>query len=566
MIGEAGEQLKQDTKNRDIPQDQRHSHEIKNATFDRKMEAESPKSNTHAANSPKVSISVSQNPAGQFAETSLHNAWENDDVDLSSTFKRVITELEREAHHAFMQRIVGNPDNRDKMNELIDYVRAHHEGLRALLHEPSFDIHAVRDMTTLYTKSRRYEKDIASALSSAASANIGEIITILDEDVEDSEQYDTTLGLLDMVWDTPQVQKQAVDALVRNIKKIKKVVDKKQITSVNYIERIFQFGDKDQKRSALFTTLTEGDIDDILNMIKSIPYEQKNGFQLVVSDIFDSELTRLELDSTSIKNDWENSTPDIENRTVLNMASIERLELERPGLVKVLHDEFGISDFSRYPDSVLIRQYDERNNTNLPYGVVIYPKGDHNGAFYQDSQVFTGLVDALSGRYALRIYEAGSRLQVAKCLARANARYNKGGEGHKISFGILGGHGTVDSIWFGSDTREGEDGGLAEDKFGAITSDDLPAEKSTIAGRIVGEYFEIHPSIVLVSCSTGQANANKGFARTMSELNAEVTGPDRDSAVKSISVSFDENGKAHLSAIYRNDAIAHTFTAGELLS
>ncbi len=78
-----------------------------------------------------------------------------------------------------------------------------------------------------------------------------------------------------------------------------------------------------------------------------------------------------------------------------NLPSLANLEAQRHGIGKVLQEEFGINDFARYPEELLIEQYDTRNRSDLPYGVIINPWYDHNGAFYGNTGVWQILFKAL---------------------------------------------------------------------------------------------------------------------------------------------------------------------------
>lgn len=79
-----------------------------------------------------------------------------------------------------------------------------------------------------------------------------------------------------------------------------------------------------------------------------------------------------------IKESWMNYGQSEHNRDFFgrNIDSIVDLERLRPGICKTLNQEFGIIFFGRYPVDVLIAQYDERNNTSMPYGAVIFPHSD----------------------------------------------------------------------------------------------------------------------------------------------------------------------------------------------
>lgn len=225
------------------------------------------------------------------------------------------------------------------------------------------------------------------------------------------------------------------------------------------------------------------------------------------------------------------------NLKVKNLEMIINLEAKRPGISKILSEEFGISHFARYPEELLVRQYDQRN-TYVPYGVIMYPTGDDNGAFYNQTEILRNFGQQIEGRYAVRVYEAGGKYEAAKSFAKANKKY---GSGYKISFAVIGGHGSPTSINF---AREGTE------STRLINSD----IRGKGLARLAKDYFVEAPSVALFSCGTGMNPSGidlKGMASEMSELGAEVVAPDFLRVhVKSLDAIFDGDGKIHLSATY----------------
>lgn len=205
-----------------------------------------------------------------------------------------------------------------------------------------------------------------------------------------------------------------------------------------------------------------------------------------------------------------------------NLMAIDKIGEARPEACRILQEEFNINDFYRYPQPVLIEQYDQRDRTDLPYGVVFFPKNDHNSAFYQQNQMFLMLFEQLGDRYALRIAEGESKIEIIMLLRKLDRKY---GEHHKISFAILGGHGNPNGILFGG----------TEEKH-KLKTEDLVDPRAAKTSR----YFVEHPTIILSSCSTG---FNAGIGQELSKvLHARVIAPDKDSALKYIEAKIGENG------------------------
>jgi hypothetical protein len=134
-----------------------------------------------------------------------------------------------------------------------------------------------------------------------------------------------------------------------------------------------------------------------------------------------------------------------------NLEAFINLEYNEPGITKYLSDKYGITAFGRYPAGMLLEQKANVANQERPYGIVLYPKDDWNGAFHQEEEIFDNLRRSLKDdpnlqSYLLRVYECGSKKDIAKALIDLDKSY---GTSHKIAFAIIGGHGTKESINFG---------------------------------------------------------------------------------------------------------------------
>jgi hypothetical protein len=169
-----------------------------------------------------------------------------------------------------------------------------------------------------------------------------------------------------------------------------------------------------------------------------------------------------------------------------------------------------------------MQQFKEKDVTDKPYGVILFPRTDHNGAFYNDVQKFRDLLEQLKGEFLLRVVECESKIDIARALIKFDKKYNlPGGKGQKISLLIIGGHGTEKSIQFGDKS----------DEMHRLVSSDL-------GGRGLhktGKFFEDNPTIILESCSTG---ANRGIAQELSDIfDAKVIAPEVPTTVMSYHAS-----------------------------
>ena len=234
---------------------------------------------------------------------------------------------------------------------------------------------------------------------------------------------------------------------------------------------------------------------------------------------------------------WAKSGPDFDQVIDKNLTAITKLENVRPGASEFLYREFGIADFGRYPTQLLNAQYEEADSLDKPYGVILFPRNDRNGAFYDNNFAFNELFERLQGEFGLRVVECEGKMDVARALIALNKKYNPAdGNGHKISLAIIGGHGTENSIRFGG----------GDERHALFTPD--------LMGRGVqrtSEFFEGNPTFILVSCSTG---ADKGIGQKLSEvMGAKVIAPKVPTSIDEYQVGKRRGGKFRFNARYFDD-------------
>lgn len=145
------------------------------------------------------------------------------------------------------------------------------------------------------------------------------------------------------------------------------------------------------------------------------------------------------------------------------------------------------------------------------------------------------LYQDLQGGYHIRIIEAKSKIDIARKLIELDRRY---GAQHKISFAIIGGHGTENSIQFGDYSYHETNKLLTEDLMG-------------YGVRRTKHFFEEKPTIILESCSTG---ARSGIGQKLSrQIGARVIAPAQPSNTKSLHGSI-KQGKLIIDAEYYDTA------------
>lgn len=268
---------------------------------------------------------------------------------------------------------------------------------------------------------------------------------------------------------------------------------------------------------------------------KKVKYEHRQSWDLPDDlSMFKSILGHIDfgksgLDFTVLQDGWRKAGGKIEI-LLKNLQTIYLLESQEPGICKTLMKEFGIVNFGRYPTELLFRAYDERDNKKDPYGIIIYPVADHNGAFYQHPWAFRELSKQLAtNNYQLRVYE-GSKIGYARALISANRRYQ-----HKISFAIIGGHGNPSSFRIDAKVSNSRtDSGHTVTQEEADTRHVVTKEEIAKLGFSgIADYFEPNPTIILLSCSTGEKD---GIAQEMSKVGAKVLAPNKPAILKEMRV------------------------------
>lgn len=259
------------------------------------------------------------------------------------------------------------------------------------------------------------------------------------------------------------------------------------------------------------------------------------------------------LDSKKLVKTWAHNSRRKEKKSVVerNLENIKILESKHPGSSKQLFEEFGIENFGRYPPEVLLQQYENRNNKDLPYGVMIMNKADHNGAFYYDTQVIDDMNKQLEDvGYGIRIIECNSKIDMLSSLDNLNTRY---GKNQKMEFAVIGAHGNRTGILLGrpssnfahffSDLAQGF---FKSSKY-TLNRGDM---NKPIFQRLKG-YFKENPTWLLWSCSTGKRF--RGIGKKISkELGAQVIAPDKPFSIHSVTITKDREDRLQFNQKYEN--------------
>lgn len=224
----------------------------------------------------------------------------------------------------------------------------------------------------------------------------------------------------------------------------------------------------------------------------------------------------------------------------MNLKTMVDLESQIPGICSVLYSEFGITDFARYPRSLLVAQYEDRDKKDsTPYGVIVFPKADWNEAFYKKANVLEELQDKLEGRYRIRAFEIGGVPELIGVLNRSRKKWGE------ISFAIIGGHGTPRSIRFG----------VEDNARGTLKKEDVERQGASA----VKTAFVESPTIILSSCSTGELG---GIGQEISRIGGKVIAPQLPTHPESIDPIFLSDGKVDFRVKY-NKTVSNEYSMGE---
>lgn len=361
-------------------------------------------------------------------------------------------------------------------------------------------------------------RQISVKVYTAVTEVLGRNLPLLEDKLHSETAYESchALEALGILSSHPtKLAKRAVATLMRHDGVI--VENLKQVPTCfsarRAVEGVLDGGDKEQ-REKMIQQLTElidvepDKTDDLVWLFHSSTYHELRSLARRTTI---KRLAAYGLQPEKLMEAWrESDARDAENQDQkeyawvlrLNLGRIIELEKERPGSTKYLAEEFDIQSFGRYPREILLRQFDERENTSLPYGIFIFPKYDRNGTFYTMPAI-SELAWELENDYLIRVVEVGSNLELVKTLRKLNQKY---GRGQKIAFGLICAHGSADSLTWG---RNHQDKTMTEDL------------DHRLVNRLL-KYFTDHPIFIFFSCLTG-----RNFAQVVSEkMGAKVYAPD----------------------------------------
>ena len=233
---------------------------------------------------------------------------------------------------------------------------------------------------------------------------------------------------------------------------------------------------------------------------------------------------------------WQDSTYDKPEqfslgvqKNLLIMQELARQCGEKA--IAYLKDHFGIYDFGRYPSEILARQYKTRDVVDAPYGIILNPAGDQDGAFYNDYFLWRELgiqLSDLEPPIILRVTEADNKREVGRLALSLAEKYGA------ARFGIIGGHGNRDGITLG------RGGGMYR-----LELQDAEGKGVQRAGR---RLFEEGATIILNTCHGGDEEESIG-KRFAAKTDFAIIGANTATSIKTIEVEIRDN-KPHFTVEY----------------
>lgn len=216
-----------------------------------------------------------------------------------------------------------------------------------------------------------------------------------------------------------------------------------------------------------------------------------------------------------------------------NFREIKALESKRPGICRVLAEDFGIRDFGRYPTALLIDQFDFRNDKERPYGLLMFSYDDWDGGLYNSVGTYSKLYEDLKGQALLRVVETGSKFSAFRRLMICDNRY--GQDGGKISFLVLAGHGNRDEFYFGENV-DNPGARIRTKDFWMREVLEVSAHPTLNLLNRIGDCFSNYPTVIFDSCDAGR---EEGLGQQISTEHAEVIAPRGQAGVNRFRVAKD---------------------------
>lgn len=237
------------------------------------------------------------------------------------------------------------------------------------------------------------------------------------------------------------------------------------------------------------------------------------------------------LNSRQLIKAWIRSTPEAlwTESIPCQIDAIRSLEAQQPGICSELMTQFGIRNFARYPQPLLIQQSKESSDTITPYGLAVFGVDDWNAHLFTQAQRYQQLRDQLNPYSLLRIYEVDNKITLAKTILRAHQRYGA------ASFGIIAAHCGTNGVQLGFDDH-------TDRRY--FSRRDFNNHYQLISR--VADCFKKDTALIIDGCRAGRLG---GICRELSTLGFMVTGSLwKNTYVRSFNPFMDKNGNIRFDA------------------
>lgn len=218
--------------------------------------------------------------------------------------------------------------------------------------------------------------------------------------------------------------------------------------------------------------------------------------------------------------------------------TMTELNEDVPGSVKKLHEEYGITNFQRYPKEILLQQLNEADKSK-EMALILFAGEDWNGAFDKQSDIWEKIYDQQKEVRNFRIVECDNNVALARELIKLKQEFK-----NKVSLAILSAHSEPEGFYLGTEKDDNR-----------YVGQDLMARNISN----LKEIFTDKAQLIGNACSSGALN---GWVKDFSkELRISAVGPDRPAAIEDV----DFVGSELVPKYYDNDVYSG-YQNGYLLS
>jgi len=385
--------------------------------------------------------------------------------------------------------------------------------------------------------------------------NLKKFEGVIDEkdnfpDMKDVNSILRAVRNLAYVTHDEKVRSDSVDFMIRNFEKTVNLknlffcfANKEDVddffNSSDYIKTVVELGNPEQMKKSqksLYSLISETENRSALPYFVLLKYWAELHNDEYIKDFF-LENYNLEInksltdpyDSTAIIEIGSSTRPSL---ILKDICAISSLEDKRPGITNELTKSFGILHFSKYPERILIHQYDETIKENktgtfekLPlYGEIINISMDYYANFEDEKELYGKLYDRLLEKNGnLKIFEIKHAGKLISIFNQSAKNYGK------IDFATIGGEGSPDGLGMAFNQGKRIRGALLEEDF-----------KKESVKKITAEAFKKNAVIILNSCMQGIPN---GMAQTISKQGLKViSSPELIDAIIKLDPLFNDDG------------------------